>query len=305
LTPRIMSVATNLSTFFEGLARKENVELPEGYGYRAEPELGVGFYVCDKNQVCALEKPLCIPSGKPFNQGYMILYAFCQKEGLVSLLNGGLPPRLLATQKEPSDFDSFEAIADNFGNKDPAKAAENSKYCVALRVPTTIVQQVEVENRDIWMVQFSMDRVMPFLQAAKEGDAEKVTAGLDAGADANAVDEDGVCVLMMAAFIGSLDTCKALVSRDADVNYVEPLNSRTPLMFAAQGGHTAIVSLLLENGADHSKTDSEEQTALAWAATAGKEEVAQVLRAAGSNDPKALEIATAIGHTATVAVLEA
>merc|ERR1711869_49906 len=103
----------------EAKARQSSkAEVPVNYGYKADVGLGVGFYVESKNQIKVLEDPVKIPSGKALVQGYVVVYAYCTKEGIESLLNGQMPPRLPCTKKEPAEFGSLAAIADNFGNRD-------------------------------------------------------------------------------------------------------------------------------------------------------------------------------------------
>mmetsp|Transcript_11216 Transcript_11216/g.25173 ORF Transcript_11216/g.25173 Transcript_11216/m.25173 type:complete len:310 (-) Transcript_11216:110-1039(-) len=303
-----------LADYMEAIARKQKCEVPEGYGYKADLAMGVGFYLEAKTGCLVLEKPIIIPSGKPYFQGYMVLFTYTSKEGVELMLQGGLPPQMPATSKEPGAFESKEAIANNFGIKEPGTEAakKNSDYCTAVRVPVELCHKVEVEGRDIWMVRFDQDVVTPFLQAAKEGNAEKVSKILQSGeVDGSVVDEDGVSPLQMAAFVGSVETCKALMSKGSDVNYQEPKSSRTPLMFAAQGGHTDVVKLLREAGADVAKADSEGQTALMFAALAGKADTCKYLASCGAKDAKngegmtALAIAEGIGHAEAVAVLKA
>jgi len=299
-----------MAEFMEATARSQKCELPAGYGYSMDLPLGVGFYKDEKTGCCLLEKPVCIPSGTPLIQGYIVLYAYCSKEGVESLLQGQMPPMLPATQKSPKEFDSLAAIADNFGQQNPAQKTEASKYCVAFRVPAELATQADTPGRNLWIIRFDQDVISPFLQLVKEGDAAKVAEGLSSGISGGVVDEEGVSALMMAANAGSLETCKALLGKDADVNLAEPKNGRTALMFAAQGGHSNIAKLLVDSGADVSKVDSEGSTALMWAAVANKAQTAEYLAACGSKDQcnkeglSAAAVAEKMGHKDVVAVLK-
>lgn len=302
----------SLAAFMEAQARRGQSDVPGNYGYKADVDLGVGFYVCQKTKCMVMEKPICVPSGKRLAQGYMMLYAYCQKAGAVSILEGQLPPVLPATELEPSQFDSLAAIANNFGAKDPQAAANNSAYCVAIRVPAELCTQAETPGRNIWMVRFDMDKVSPILQAAKEGDAAAMAKGLlCSGLKADLVDEHGVSALMMAAMAGSVETCKQLLKHGADAAGPEPMAGRTPLMFAAQAGHCDVLALLLENGAEASTADLEGTTALMWASVAGKAAAAKLLAAHGFKDTQnkdgltALGLAVKMGHTETAAALTA
>jgi hypothetical protein len=57
-------------------------------------------------------------------------------------------------------------------------------------------------------------------------------------------------------------------------------SGRTPLSYAASGGHEAAVKLLLDTGADMDSKDSTGRTPLSWAAARGHEAVAKLLKEA-------------------------
>jgi len=303
-----MAQQFGLSEFFESKARGNKTHVSEGYGYEADVGLGVGFYVECRNMVKVLEDPVNVPNGTALVQGYVVVYAYCTKDGIISMLNGQMPPTLPCTKKEPAEFGSLAAIADNFGSKNTSAKMD---HCVAFRMPAHLATQVEgagVGNRDIWIARFDQDVVSPLLEAAKMGDATKVTKMLDSGlVDANAMDEQQVSALMMAAVGGHTDVCKVLLSKGAKANHAEAMTNKTALMFAAQGGHTSTVEVLLAAKADASLADSEGSTPLMWAAVANKPDVAALLR--GSRDVKnvqgqtAFALAEKLGHKDAIAVL--
>lgn len=68
-----------------------------------------------------------------------------------------------------------------------------------------------------------------------------------AGADVNAADENGCLPLHLASWNGHLDIASALIMRDPRQDTINALtrNQETALHFAAQYGHSSIVSLLL------------------------------------------------------------
>jgi len=174
-----------------------------------------------------------------------------------------------------------------------------------------LTSQAETPGRDLWIVRFDQDLVTPFLQAAKTGDKAKIVAGMEEGVASETVDEQGVSALMMAASVGSAETCEALLKKSANVNYAEPTNKRTPLMFAAQGGFTDVVKVLVGANADTLQVDSEGQTALMWAAVANKALTASALVPLGGKDLTnqegltALAIAEKMGHADAIAALKA
>mmetsp|Transcript_17524 Transcript_17524/g.30665 ORF Transcript_17524/g.30665 Transcript_17524/m.30665 type:complete len:307 (-) Transcript_17524:105-1025(-) len=300
-----MSPAPNLDSFMEAVARKQKAEPPLRYGYKADIDMGVGFYREEHTGCHVLEKPVVICNGTPHFQGYATFYAYCSKAGVHSLLEGQMPPVMPASKKAPDAFQNLVEIANNFGNKDPEAAKGNSEFCVAFRVPIELANMAEVPGRDIWMVDFRKDKISPFLQAAHEGDAAKIKQLMSQGGiKGDVVNEDGVSALMMAAMTGSAETCQALISGGAAIDWVDPNSERTALMFAAQGGHDQVVHALLIAKADASKVDNEGQSALHWAAVAGKPNTCKLLLNGGSSkDAKnkqgmtAAQVAEKAGHT--------
>ena len=71
----------------------------------------------------------------------------------------------------------------------------------------------------------------------------------------------------------------ALTSNGPDVR---DQNNVTPLMYAAKGGHTEILKLLLDSGADPNAKDVYMATPLIWGALTGLPAVAEILIAAGA-----------------------
>lgn len=285
------SYASSMTDYMEAVARKQKLEPPMGYGYKADVGLGVGCFLEEKTGCQVLEKPVSFPSGKAEVQGYMVFYAFCKKEGMVSILEGQIPPMLPATTREPKDFQSRAQIANNFGISE--SQADNNTHCVVFRVPSEMATQAETPGRDLWILRFDQDIVSPFLQAVREGNVEKVKSAISKF-KGDVFDEEGVSALMMAAFGGWEETCKVLLGSGADPNCREPHGSRTALMFAAQGGHVKAIDVLLGSKADTSLADSEGMTPLMWAAIAGKVEAVKKLMDVSDKSAKSKEGMTAL-----------
>ncbi len=91
--------------------------------------------------------------------------------------------------------------------------------------------------------------VTPLSLAASYGYAPIVTALLAAGAGANGTSKEGEPVLMTAARSGNVDIVKTLLAHGADVDAREQWLGQTALMWAAAENHAAVVSALLEAGA--------------------------------------------------------
>jgi len=119
----------------------------------------------------------------------------------------------------------------------------------------------------------------PLMIAAAEGHAETVSALVEAGVDVNATNALGRTALMFASAYGFLAIVQDLLGHRADPNIV-PRDSTgwTALNAAAHNGHIDVIRALLDHKADLSIKDRQGQTALAWAAAQGKEELAQALR---------------------------
>ena len=135
--------------------------------------------------------------------------------------------------------------------------------------------------------------------AAESGDYYEVKRLIEAGADVNAQSKAGWTALMLASEKGHIDIVKLLVEEGADVNSVtkfevrstsyggiykdyEPTGGYTALMAASEYGHTEIVKLLIEGGADINAQDEDSYTALRYAVREGHTEIVKLLYEAGA-----------------------
>ena len=84
--------------------------------------------------------------------------------------------------------------------------------------------------------------------AARAGDAAKVTAALDKGADVNAKTRYGATALTFAADKGHIEVVKLLIARGADVNAQDTFYQMRAIDMAVTNNHLPIVKLLLERG---------------------------------------------------------
>jgi ankyrin repeat protein len=80
----------------------------------------------------------------------------------------------------------------------------------------------------------------------------------------------------------------------ADVNKADNVG-RTPLWWAAENGHEAVVKVLIAAGADVNKSDNYGRTLLYWAVRYGHEAVVKMLIAAGADVNKADIYDTRVG----------
>ncbi len=181
-----------------------------------------------------------------------------------------------------------------------------------------------------------------FFVAIKQDNAKEVSSLLERGFDPNTVNPDGqyglilalrerstkvaeVLIehpatevevrtaedespLMLAAIKGLKDLCAKLIARDADVN--KP--GWTPLHYAATGGHTDIVQMLLDEHAYVDAASPNGSTPLMMAAAYGTPATVQLLLDAGA-DPAlknslgltAIDFAHSYQHEDAVEVLAA
>lgn len=89
----------------------------------------------------------------------------------------------------------------------------------------------------------------PLHEAAKSGAVEEVARLVQAGADLEALDEDGETPLTAAALAGRTAVVRFLVDRGANIKGRNE-GGFTALHAAAYNGHIRIVELALERGAD-------------------------------------------------------
>ena len=104
---------------------------------------------------------------------------------------------------------------------------------------------------------------------ARQGDAEKLTAYLDAGVPVNLTNDHGDSLLMLAAYHGHQDAVQVLLAREADPDRAND-KGQTPLAGAVFKGETEILRALLAAGAD---PDAGTPSARAAAAMFGKNDL--------------------------------
>jgi ankyrin repeat protein len=130
--------------------------------------------------------------------------------------------------------------------------------------------------------------------AARSGDTGAVAAALDAGADVNARDADGITPLMHAARgdrpeianPGPSDhpeVVELLIKRGADVN-AKTESGFVALFWAVRYGHDKVAQVLIDHGADVNAKDASGITPLHWATTNQQKKVIELLKAAGANE---------------------
>jgi ankyrin repeat protein len=117
------------------------------------------------------------------------------------------------------------------------------------------------------------------MRAALDGDTETVRDLIDQGADINRKDDNGRTALMFAVTNMHYETMKVLLEHGADVQ-ARSNEGGTALMAAAGiAGDLRMVQALLDKGADiHARLRKTNESALTFAESYGRAEIAQLLR---------------------------
>lgn len=96
---------------------------------------------------------------------------------------------------------------------------------------------------------FAQDANDEFFAAARRGDVAAVKAFLDKGGDVNTKNQYGATALSYAADKGHTELVRLLLERGADPNVRDTFYGASPMSWAAPNGHLEIVRLLIEKGA--------------------------------------------------------
>ncbi len=126
------------------------------------------------------------------------------------------------------------------------------------------------------------DPAPSLIEAVRAGDAARVRALLEAGADAGAAGLDGSTALLWASHRDDVETVRLLIEAGADASAGNDLGA-TPLWAASENRSTVVVRMLLEAGADPNRALLSGETPVMVAARAGSAEVVRLLAAAGAD----------------------
>ena len=137
------------------------------------------------------------------------------------------------------------------------------------------------------------DGATPLAWAVYLNQVETADRLIKAGANVNAADEYGETPLTLACGIGSPTLIEKLLAAGADANAAR-WNGETALMIASRTGTVAGIKLLLAHGAKLDAVDSRKgQNALMWAAAEGHSDVVDLLINSGAD----VKLASVAGFT--------
>jgi ankyrin repeat protein len=178
-----------------------------------------------------------------------------------------------------SNFDDSQAvnfIADYVSNVSLSTPMSTKALQIAVTEGhSSVVQSLFQKGADVKT--HAQDRASNLLvSAARRGHAEVIEVLLGAGAEINAIDDDGNLAIHVAAKGGHIEVVDVLLDAGADVNALDGYQSYA-LHAAARGGHSEVVETLLDAEADVNALDKYQMSALHVAAGGGHSEIVEVL----------------------------
>jgi ankyrin repeat protein len=186
--------------------------------------------------------------------------------------------------------------------EDPVAATARAKLSAqGLRASTeSLVQYAAQGDSTIveWLLQAGVSakaveprrRVTALHNAAAQGHERIALQLLDAGADVNALDWQGNTPLTLAAFAAQPKLVKLLLSRNADPNVEVAAAGGMPALCAAvYGADAGTVRLLLQAGANPSRTDAFGNTPQALAQRMRREDLVTLLQVRGPTEQAAIK----------------
>ncbi len=136
------------------------------------------------------------------------------------------------------------------------------------------------------------DQFLKLLEACSDGGIHAVHTIQDAvskGVNLNSIDSTGKTLLLTASFYGHSDIVRLLIEKGADVNLRSTI---TALMGASNRGHVDVVKILLERNAQLEARSENGMTALMFASQGGYANIVKLLLDKGANVNSKMEDGT-------------
>lgn len=162
-----------------------------------------------------------------------------------------------------------------------AAHAQSALADAAMRGDERAVRQLLRETSEVDSTQ--VDGMTALHWAVQNSDVAMVDRLLRAGADFNAANRTGVTPLYLASINANAAVIGRLIAAGADPNAIVTSQDETWLMLTSYTGNPEAVSELLAAGADPNAPQIRGQTALMWAASEGHTDVIELLVEAGAN----------------------
>ena len=148
------------------------------------------------------------------------------------------------------------------------------------KVEELIEQGYDVNKRD---GRYGRYGTTPLMYAAGEGRYDVVKCLIDHGADVSQKNFANRTLLHYASEGGNLKVVELILSTSKGAQIDEEDNGhRTPLMLAAEKGHSDVLLCLIDHGANVNKKDCNERTALHYASKRGDLKVVELLLSVGA-----------------------
>ena len=164
----------------------------------------------------------------------------------------------------------------------PGEAVTETRPAAKSPVKSTKAQKPpKVEKRSRLSVSYLLSKLRgkegQLLEAATGGYLDDVRAFLHEGAVIEARDKDGATALIIAAERGHSHIVQLLLDHGANVNATRKSDKTTALIVAAAKDHSQIVQLLFDHGVNVNATTTTGRTALIVAAAKGYNQIVQLL----------------------------
>ncbi len=205
------------------------------------------------------------------------------KSGKSYVLNKPLKKSQLIKAAQQGDLVEVKRLLDEGIAIDATVAPGLTALLIACREGHVSVVK-ELVRRGARINQADRDGLNPLLMATMNDRPEVIGALLAQGAQVDARDRKERTALMLAAQKGNAKAVKALLEGGADIDEKVGRDNVTPLMIAARNGRLEVVKILVEMGADLNIRDKDKWTALEYATTYDRHDVARFLRERGAKE---------------------